>query len=224
MFTQGIGSQYFEIRNIDRQQAVPEGQGLQAAFMELKNQVTGHWRTLEQQTHDTIQQNDGMEANPWINRTMWWQYLEGYSREELLKLVEEPEQVDTANVRHNRKEMMAWLIWEAVGELGSYCQTTVAKDVGSFVLFEAIRTEKHQTRYSPLTSYSQHDSIYRHVHPWQQIVLYFLQNGDQNDPRCPKYQLNEPQQEARMEIVREARKKMMEMARERESSSESSGR
>jgi hypothetical protein len=38
-----------------------------------------------------------------------------------------------------------------------------------FVRLEAIRTEKHQTRFQPLQPYMDKQSIGDHTRPWQQI-------------------------------------------------------
>jgi hypothetical protein len=49
--------------------------------------------------------------------------------------------------------------------LTRFSQGSVIEQVGVFVQLEAIRTEKHQTRFQPLQPYMDKDAIVRHTRP-----------------------------------------------------------
>lgn len=51
------------------------------------------------------------------------------------------------------KEPVEVATCSAVDGLVQFCQWSIRERVGVFVRMEAIRTEKHQTRYQPLQSY-----------------------------------------------------------------------
>ena len=48
---------------------------------------------------------------------------------------------------NGEKEPVKAAIWEAMDELAWFSQISVIKRIGVFMRIEAIRTEKHQTRY-----------------------------------------------------------------------------
>lgn len=91
-----------------------------------------------------IQEGGVDEVNPWLERTQWHPYLVGLERPELTGCVEEPE---------SEEEPVKAVIWMAMDELVHCRQQTVVRRVGVFVRMEAIRTEKHQTRYQLLQPY-----------------------------------------------------------------------
>ena len=57
--------------------------------------------------------------------------------------------------------------------MARFSQASVVRRIVVFVRLEAIRTEKHQTRYQPLQPYMDEQSIVKHVRPWQQMVMFF---------------------------------------------------
>lgn len=64
------------------------------------------------------------------------------------------------------------IIWQTMGELIQYCQRSVKHRVGVFVRLEAIRTEKHQTRYQPLQPYMATKTLVKYSRPWQQVLMF----------------------------------------------------
>jgi hypothetical protein len=66
-------------------------------------------------------------------------------RSDLLECIEEP------NINPKKeKEPVEAAIWEAIDGLARFSQASVIKRIGVFVALEAIKIEKHQTRYQPL--------------------------------------------------------------------------
>jgi hypothetical protein len=58
-------------------------------------------------------------------------------------------------------EPVAAVMWAVIEGLARFTQASVVRRIGVTVRLEAIRTEKHQTRYQPLI---------KHVRLWQQMV------------------------------------------------------
>jgi hypothetical protein len=70
-------------------------------------------------------------------------------RAELMACIEEP--VAEPNPRNNDEaEPVEAAIWAALAGLTRSIQKSVIEPIGVFVRLEAIRTEKHQTRFQPL--------------------------------------------------------------------------
>jgi hypothetical protein len=70
-----------------------------------------------------------------------------------------------------------------------------------FVRLEAIRTEKHQTRYQP---YMDEKSISEHARPWQQMLIFFARTQREHAWKSPKYRFTRRQREAWEALVEEA--------------------
>ena len=64
------------------------------------------------------------------------------------------------------EEPVNWVIWQIMGELIRYSQHSVKDRMGVFVRLEAIRTEKHQTRYHSLQSYMAKETLAKYSRPW----------------------------------------------------------
>ena len=103
-----------------------------------------------------IDEGDIREVNPWLERAGWHTYLAGIEREKLLELVEEAEE---------ENEPILARVWRAMDEMMRHCQQTVIRRVGVSVRMEAIRTEKHQTRYQLLQAYMDGQSIQQYSRP-----------------------------------------------------------
>jgi hypothetical protein len=73
-----------------------------------------------------------------------------------------------------------------------------------FVRLEAIRTEKHQTRYQPLQPYMDKEAIIKHTRPWQQVLMFFARTQKEHALKSPQYQFRRRQREAWEALVREA--------------------
>jgi hypothetical protein len=80
--------------------------------------------------------------------------------------------------------------------LTRFSQGSVIKRVGVFVRLEAIRTEKHQTRFQPLQPYMDKDAIVKHTRPWQQVLMFFARTQKEHTWKSPGYKFTRQQQEA----------------------------
>ena len=69
---------------------------------------------------------------------------------------------------------------------------------------EAIRTEKHQTRFQLLQPYIDEKSIGDHVRPWQQMLMFFARTQREHAWTSPKYRFTRRQREAWEALVEEA--------------------
>jgi hypothetical protein len=58
------------------------------------------------------------------------------------------------------------VIWKAMTDVARISQMTVSR-AGVFVRMEAVRSEKHQTRYTLLEIYWEPEEIARRVQPWR---------------------------------------------------------
>ena len=85
-------------------------------------------------------------------------------------------------------ERIATVLWQAMDQVPRVCQMAT-KELGHFLRTEAIRTEKHQTRYTPLLAYMNEESIREHVRPWQPIIMFFsrTQRGVWSGGKRPRY-------------------------------------
>jgi hypothetical protein len=82
---------------------------------------------------------------------------------------------------NNEAEPIEAAIWAAMDGLTRFSQASVIERVGVFVRLEAIRTEKHQTRFQPLQPYMDDEAIGKHTRPWQQVLMFFART--QKEPR-----------------------------------------
>ena len=119
----------------------------------------------------------------------------GIERPDLLAYVEEPV-TDPDPRKEEEAEPVEAAIWAAMDGLARFSQASVIHRIGVFVRLEAIRTEKHQTRYQPLQPYMDEQSIVKHVRPWQQIVMFFARTQREHAWKSAKYRFTRRQQEA----------------------------
>ncbi|KAF2818027.1 hypothetical protein CC86DRAFT_414286, partial [Ophiobolus disseminans] len=171
LFGSRHGSQYFEV-----QPPSQEGEGAgtapvdgDAAWARVGEAMERAWENVERRAQSTIQEGERDEVNPWVERTQWLPYLVGMEQADLMACIEEP--VAEPDPRSNNEaEPVEAAIWAAMAELTRFSQTSAIERVGVFVRLEAIRTEKHQTRYQPLQPYMDKDAIVKHMRPWQQVL------------------------------------------------------
>jgi hypothetical protein len=95
---------------------------------------------------ETIDEGEKDDVSPWLSRTRWHKYLQGYNHEELIAAVGPP------STDPEKPEPYETVIWKAMTDVAQISQMTVSK-AGVFVRIEAVRSEKHQTRYTPLETY-----------------------------------------------------------------------
>jgi superfamily II DNA or RNA helicase len=128
------------------------------------------------------------EVNPWLERTDWAKYLRGHERDDLLALVEKPDSVS---------EPLLYIIWCNVEELAKLCQTQVS-GLGVTIRMEAVRDMRHQTRYKPLVTYWEPESIKKRSAAWAKIIMFFCRSRavGEEGPEPPPYKFNIQQKTA----------------------------
>jgi hypothetical protein len=202
LFSSRYGSQYFQVHQPDDNgpDIVPDGN---AAWAQVGEHMAKAWANVEAQAQNTIQAGEKDEVNPWVERTQWLPYLVGMERPELMACVEEP--VAEPDPRQEQQaEPVEAAMWAAMDGLARLSQTSVINRVGVFVRLEAIRTEKHQTRYQPLQPYMDEKSISDHARPWQQMLMFFARTQREHAWKSPKYRFTRRQREAWEALVEEA--------------------
>lgn len=203
LFPRKAGSQYFAI--IDNQESSdPSSTTPGSIFWE---KATQQYAQYEQQATERIQLGHVDEANPWLRRTGWVLYLNSFSSHQLLEYIQMPAVNDSMDHTHvlNPDEHAIQAIWMAMGELGRVSQQSIIH-TGVFVRLEAIRTERHQTRYQPLEAYQDSETMKERVRPWQQMLIFFwrTQQGA-SDQTHPRYRFTPRQQAAWDQLVQVAR-------------------
>ncbi|TKA44793.1 hypothetical protein B0A49_13622 [Cryomyces minteri] len=201
----GRGSQYFEVYQPVRkdtggpQAILTDGD---AFWADLRNKIITQWADVEKKARTTIQEGERDEVSPWLERTQWQPYLVGLERPDLLECMEEPNSDPKKD-----KEPVEAAIWEAMDGLARFSQASVIDRIGVFVRLEAIRTEKHQTRYHPLQAYMDEKSIGDHARPWKQILMFFARTQREHEWKSPKYRFTRRQRGAWEELVDQAERK-----------------
>jgi hypothetical protein len=205
LFGSRHGSQYFEVQppsqNQERPSTVPTDGS--AAWARVGEQMAKAWENVEKRANKTIQEGEMDEVNPWVERTQWLPYLVGMERADLMACIEEP--VAKQDPRSdNEAEPVESAIWAAMAGLTRFSQASVIKRVGVFVRLEAIRTEKHQTRFQPLQPYMDQEAIVKHTRPWQQVLMFFARTQKEHAWKSPGYKFMRRQQEAWEALIWEA--------------------
>ena len=202
LFGSRHGSQYFEVHYTpdSDSQTVPKGN---AAWARVGEQMAKAWANVETRAQNTIQAGEKDEVNPWLERTQWLPYLVGMERPALLACIEEPV-AEPDPRREEEPEPIETAIWKAMDELARFSQTSVINRVGVFVRLEAIRTEKHQTRFQPLQPYMDEKAIVDHVRPWKQMLMFFARTQKEHAWKSPKYRFTRRQREAWEALVEAA--------------------
>lgn len=75
---------------------------------------------------------------------------------------------------------------------------------------EAIRTEKHQTRYQPLQPYMDEKALGNHSRPWKQVLMFFARTQKKHEWKSPKYRFTSQQRKAWEELVTKAEERVGE--------------
>jgi hypothetical protein len=202
LFRSRHGSQYFQVQppeDIEGPDTVSVNGD--AAWARVGAEMAKAWERVEKQAQSTIQEGERNEVNPWVDRTQWLPYLVGIERADLMACIEEP--VAEADPRSDvEAEPTEAAIWAAMEGLTRFSQASVNERVGVFVRLEAIRTEKHQTRFQPLQPYMDKDAIFKHTRPWQQALMFFARTQKEHAWRSPQYRFTRRQREAWQALVR----------------------
>ncbi|EDN07517.1 predicted protein, partial [Histoplasma mississippiense (nom. inval.)] len=94
---------------------------------------------------------------------------------------------DEANPWLRRTRWPVYLTNIAPNDLVARTSQRVITRLGHFVRIEAIRTERHQTRHTPLQAYMDEESIAEHVRPWQQMLMFFARTQVEHEWTSPQY-------------------------------------
>lgn len=209
-FNEGQHSRYFRVHEQRGQQEhrvdEPSDEAQWAA--RVNGELDEIWRRasdIRKKADQIIEEGETDEVNKWVDRTKWNRYLKGYEHEALLDLIERPEE----------EEQVEDAMWTAMGGLAKFCQKTVAQKAGLFVRFEAVRSEKQQTRYVPLMAYQDYKAIGTYTRPWQRVLMFFARTRKAEARKAaPKYRLTGRQEEAWVQFIREAKRNIAEEGRE----------
>lgn len=190
-FKQGPHSQYFEVQERPR----AEQDVGQSSNIDVRRAIHRHIEDMIRDADEAkanadrvIEEGSVDEANRWIDRTKWNRYLKGFEHEALLDLISRPDP---------DSEFVETAIWEAMDVVGRRSQRTVARRAGLFVRFEAIRSEKNQTRYVPLMAYQDYTAIGTYIRPWKQMLMFFARTRmAQERHKGPRYRFTEAQKQA----------------------------
>lgn len=201
-FTSRNGSQYFEVRPPTTKGQLDQGPvpaNGEAAWARVGKQMAAAWGKVEERAKKTIVNGEADEVNPWLERTGWLPYLVGLERPNLLASIAEPD-LDT----NSEEELIEAAIWKSMDQLAQFSQDSVVDRIGVFVRLEAIRTEKHQTRYQPLQPYRDAKAIVKHVRPWQQMLMFFARTQREHEWNSPAYRFTRRQREAWEALIKQA--------------------
>lgn len=205
-FNEGEHSKYFRVHEQRGQQQQRVGPPSDEAHWAARvngelNEIWKKAAEIRKKADRIIEEGETDEVNKWVDRTKWNRYLKGYEHEALLDLIEKPEE----------EEQVEDAIWTAMAGLAKFCQKTVAHKAGLFVRFEAIRSEKQQTRYVPLMAYQDYKAIGTYTRPWQRVLMFFARTRKAEARKAaPKYRLTRPQEEAWVQFIREAKREIRE--------------
>ena len=202
-FTHGPRQEYFEVQPADRPADDETPPTTQSKWDQARRQLTQSWKAVQAAQERTIREGQPDEVNPWLERTGWEPYLAGLDHAPLVRCVSAPDE---------EEEPVNAAIWQIMGELIQYCQHSVKHRVGVFVRLEAIRTEKHQTRYQPLQPYMGAQTLVKYSRPWQQVLMFIARTQEPHDWASPAYELTEGQSQAWRALVHEAEKVVAEQA------------
>ncbi|QGA18638.1 hypothetical protein EYB26_006323 [Talaromyces marneffei] len=203
LFPKWLNSQYFAIIDENKDSnPIPT-----TPRSTIWDQATRQYAEYEKQAAERIQQGHIDEANPWLRRTGWVPYLHSFSSTQLLEYIDMPamdDQIDQSPIA-DPNECAIQAIWTATGQVGQISQQSIMH-TGVFVRMEAIRTERHQTRYQPLEAYQDPETMTERVRPWQQMLMFFWRTQQcASDERHPPYRFTQRQRAAWNRLVQVAR-------------------
>jgi hypothetical protein len=204
LLIQGPGSQYFQVQPPNDDDPAILSVDDDAAWARVGAEIAKAWERVERQVASTIQAGERDEVNPWVERTQWLLYLVGMERADLLACIKEPVAEPDPRSDDEAKPVEA-AIWEAMDGLTRFSQASVIERVGVFVRLEAIRTEKHQTRFQPLQPYMDKEAIVKHTRLWQQMLMFFARTQREHAWKSPQYRFMRRQRKAWEALVRKAR-------------------
>lgn len=189
--TSGVGSSYFEVLNPSPVEPVTSNLAWQQKMQELQA-VTLAVKAQEKQIIDEGTKN---EVNPWLERTQWLLYLQGFDRQRLLASTAEPDKAI---------EPTASLLWNAMDQLVNIGEKVVSTQAGVFIRLEAVRTQLQQANYVPLKPYQDSHGQYQAVRPWKEILMFIYRTQTPHEWSSPRYHLTSDQQSAWDSLIQAA--------------------
>jgi len=194
LFPVKANSQYFAIIPETDEAVAPDGDACETLIQNMQ----AHWRSVQEAADRKIQAGQVDEANPWLRRTEWVKYLGEFDIPDLIQSVSPP----PADIDGQPSiEPEAHAIWTAMARLATISQLSVIHQIGVFVRLEAIRTEQHQTRYTPLEAYQDEESIVKQVRPWQEMLMFFWRTQQPHEWTSPPYRFTRRQRMAWERLV-----------------------
>ena len=216
LFVQKEHSQYFEVRG-DAGMETPSVSTNAAGSV-----WSDAWGRASQlydmvRADDVIRAGEVDEVNPWLRRTGWIPYLEGFGSRDVLRCIQEPVVDEDVGFRakigdgddSGSNESVAAAIWQAMEEVARISQDTVSRS-GVVLRFEAIRTESHQNVHRPLEPYQNRDDIARQGRYWQQIIAFFVRTRQTHEWQGPQCRFNRRQDRAFQRMITEAQRSVVE--------------
>jgi hypothetical protein len=155
VFIQGEGSRYFAIESTATTTQPSNYVADESAWKQAWSKATEYYNEVQKKASETIAEGEADEVNPWLRRTGWVQYLDGYHHEQILRLVQQPTPYDKDAIQAgegNEFEPLESTIWQAMADIARISQSSV-KASGIMLRMHAVRTEKDQVCYQPLQPY-----------------------------------------------------------------------
>ncbi len=181
------GSAYFEVRHVGPEPRLEDGNSPSAAWRSIRSSMNHAFSRAQENSQSIITGGFSDEVSPWLERAKWASYLRGQLREDLLRLIAPPDP-DREPVLHQ--------LWRLMGDLIRHCHVTLRRRVGSYVCMEAVRTERHQTRYRPLIPYRSAEVLGQASRPWQAILMFLARTQLSPDLPAPRYKFTVAQKQA----------------------------
>ena len=189
------GSQYIRVTGPSPQEQEQE-QECADWWQQITERANRAYDEQIQKQKETIDEGENDDVSPWLSRTRWHKYLKGYDHKQLMASIAKP------NTDPENPEPFEEAIWEAMTDVARMSQQTVSK-AGVFVRMEAVRTEKQQTRYMPLETYWDPESVDRRAQAWRQMLMFFVRTQREHEWRSPPYRFT-PRQFDKFEQMIEA--------------------
>jgi hypothetical protein len=187
------GSHYIRVAHqVAEEEASPAD-----SWERLQEKANKAYKEKIQQSKETIEEGEEDDVNPWLSRTKWHKYLKKPNPKDIMASVAPPSQDP------EKPEPYEEMIWKAMTKVAQISQETTS-EAGVFVRMEAVRTEKHQTRYTPLETYWDSDAIERRVQPWRQMLMFFVRTQKEHDWQSPPYKFTAEQFEKFDRMIEEA--------------------
>lgn len=201
LFAQGPHSGYFEVNLPPKRQRIrgtePEQEDMKQRWQDFWEVGSKDVEGIREGMKRRIEDGEKDEVNLWLERTGWLRFLKGYDRLELVQSIQQPDKDDETEEKEHT-------IWVAMGRLVRMGQHLVKNKAGIFVRMEVIRSEKTQTRFTPLMAYQDEEGISVNARPWQQVVMFFLRTKRTHEWESPKYKFTRVQKKCWGKMMLEA--------------------